>query len=214
MWLFGNDPMQSDLPENRNDARDRNPSTSSSLLQGARAGENEAWRRLVGLYAQIVYVRCRRAGIGPDDAQDVVQEVFSATAKHLCEFRYRTPTDSFRSWLKTITGNKIADHFRRQGAQPKAEGGSAAQQRFAELATEPQAGSASNSASEDARLQKVLEIAKASVEESTWQAFWQLTVEERTAADVAEQLGMGTKAVYEAKYRVSRLIRKLWGEAT
>ncbi len=206
--------MQSDLPENRNDARDRNPSTSSSLLQGARAGENEAWRRLVGRYAQIVYARCRRVGIGPDDAQDVVQEVFSSTATHLCEFRYRSPTDSFRSWLKTITHNKIADHFRRQGAQPKAEGGSAAQQRFAELATEPLAGSASDSAIGDTRLHKVLEIANASVEELTWQAFWQLTVEERTAADVAEQLGMGTKAVYEAKYRVSRLIRKLWGEAT
>lgn len=208
--------MHSELPGNRDDARDGDQSTSSSLLQGARAGENEAWRRLVRLYAQIVYARCRRAGLGPDDAQDVVQEVFSSAASHLGDFRYRTPTDSFRSWLKAITSSKIADHFRRQGAQPKAQGGSAVQQRFAELATQPQpqAGATSSPAIEDTDLQRALGIAKASVEESTWQAFWQLAVDERSAADVANELGMGTKAVYEAKYRVSRLIRKLWGEIT
>ena len=39
-------------------------------------------------------------------------------------------------------------------------------------------------------------------QESTWQAFWQTTVDERDGKEVAKSLGLSVGAVYVAKSRV------------
>lgn len=202
--------MPVDVPGADAPGGDRERSTSSSLLEGAKRGDDQAWKRLVAVYAWITYTRCRRDGLGPDDALDVVQEVFSSVAAHIREFRYRTPSDRFRSWLKAITSHKIADHFRRLNGQPRAEGGSEAQQRLADVPAVTQTPLASDEGAAviDPDLHGAVEIVKASVEASTWRAFWCLTVDERSAADVAAELGMTAKAVYQAKYRVTQLLRK------
>src|SRR5262249_10825900 len=54
----------------------------ASLLVRLWAGQAGAWERLVRLYGQTVYVRCRGAGVSEADAADVSQEVF-ATAGSL-----------------------------------------------------------------------------------------------------------------------------------
>jgi RNA polymerase sigma-70 factor (ECF subfamily) len=53
-----------------------------------------------------------------------------------------------------------------------------------------------------------VELARAGVEDRTWQVFWQLTVEGLPAAEVAGRHGMTVAAVYKAKYRVMRLVRR------
>jgi RNA polymerase sigma-70 factor (ECF subfamily) len=90
-----------------------------------------------------------------------------------------------------------------------AQGGTDAQQR---LEAFPE--SVSDSAKADSSQlegggleQRAIELVRAGVEDRTWQAFWGLTVEDAPAAEIAQQLGMSTSAVYKAKYRVLRLIR-------
>jgi RNA polymerase sigma-70 factor (ECF subfamily) len=56
--------------------------------------------------------------------------------------------------------------------------------------------------------QRAVELARAGVEDRTWQVFWQMTVDKLPAAEVAKQLGMSVAAVYKAKYRVMRLVRR------
>lgn len=43
---------------------------------------------------------------------------------------------------------------------------------------------------------------------STWQAFWKLVVEDKTASQVAEELGLSISAVYSSKVRVMRRLRE------
>jgi RNA polymerase sigma-70 factor (ECF subfamily) len=45
-------------------------------------------------------------------------------------------------------------------------------------------------------------------EERTWQAFWQVVVDGRSPADVAQQLGMSANAVHLARGRVLRRLRE------
>ena len=52
-----------------------------------------------------------------------------------------------------------------------------------------------------------LELVRAEFEDRTWQAFWRVTVEEKTTADVAEALGISVNAVRLAKSRVLRRLR-------
>ena len=96
-------------------------STSSSLLRRVKLQDPDAWRRLVRLYGPFVFLWCRRFGFDPDDAADVVQEVWTAVATHVADFRRERPEDSFRGWLWTITRNKLRDRWR--DPEPSAVGG-------------------------------------------------------------------------------------------
>src|SRR5437763_16651665 len=98
--------------------------TSLSLLERVRANQPSAWERLVELSAPLVCHWCRRCGLSPEDTADVFQEVFRSVAEHIDGFRRDRPGDSFRGWLRAITGNKVRDHFRRRRGRPEAAGGS------------------------------------------------------------------------------------------
>ena len=74
-------------------------SVASSLLLRLRADDPAAWRGLLHLYGPLVYRWCRRAGVGPEDARDVGQEVFRTVARKLADFRRDRAGDSFRGWL-------------------------------------------------------------------------------------------------------------------
>jgi DNA-directed RNA polymerase specialized sigma24 family protein len=78
-------------------------------LGRARAGQQEAWQRLVDLYGPVVYRWCRGWGLGQEDAADVVQEVFVAVSSHIKEFHRDRPEDTFGGWLRTIAHNKVRD---------------------------------------------------------------------------------------------------------
>src|SRR5581483_5856393 len=107
--------------------------TSPSLLDRARQNVPGAWERLVELYAPLVYHWCKRGGLSAEDGADVFQDVFRAVAEHLADFRRDRPGDTFRGWLRTITRNKIRDHYRRVAGQPRAAGGTDAQLRLSDV---------------------------------------------------------------------------------
>jgi len=107
--------------------------TSLTLLEQVRANHAEAWDRLVDLYAPLVRYWGRRSQLGDEDVAEVFQETFRAVATHIQSFRRDRKDDSFRGWLRTITTNKIRDHFRRLDGQAIAEGGSVGQMKLAAI---------------------------------------------------------------------------------
>jgi len=187
-------------------------STSSSLLQGIRQRDPEAWRRLTQLYEPTVLQWCLRAGLQSHDAADVVQEVFRAVAAGIDRFRREQAQDSFRGWIYGITQHKLRDHWRRQAKTPDAAGGTEAHLRLNELPVESLASASSSTADAHGLFQRALELIRAQCEDRTWRAFWLLTVDERAAADVARELGMTTGAVYVAKSRVLNRLRSELGD--
>jgi RNA polymerase sigma-70 factor (ECF subfamily) len=145
-----------------------------------------------------------------EDAADVGQEVFVAVANGIDGFRRDRPGDSFRGWLWQITRNKICDHFRRQQGQTAGQGGSEAQQRLSQIPQRPPDDSACTASVHPdlAVKRRAIDLVRASVEPRIWEAFWQVTVNGRPAADVASELGVGVEVVYDAKYRVRRKMRQ------
>ena len=184
-------------------------STSSNLLAQVKAGDSDAWGRLVALYGATVYRWCRQCGVPADDAADVCQEVFSGVARHVGRFRRERPGDSFRGWLWTVTRNKAQDYFRRRAREPDARGGSEHRDFLAGLpaATSEVSGSAEPPA-DHALVRRALEVVRKEVEPATWQAFWRMTVEGHSSAEVARDLGLTPSAVRQAKYRLLRRLRQ------
>ena len=185
-------------------------STSPSLLEEAKIRAPGAWERLVDLYAPMIYRWCRRTGVEADDAPDVLQEVFLAVATHIGDFHRDRAGDSFRGWLWTITQNKIHDHFRQQKKQLKAPGGSSAYERLCRIPERPPLILTPDqpSADEASLVQRVVELIRPETEDHAWQAFWLLTMGGRSGPDVAVELGMSVRAVYQAKYRVLQRVRQ------
>src|SRR5262249_62247129 len=80
---------------------------------------------------------CGRWRLQDEDAADVFQEVFQAVARHIKSFRKQRAEDTFRGWLRTITRNKVHDHFRRLRQEPAGVGGSTAQWRLGQVPPPP-----------------------------------------------------------------------------
>jgi RNA polymerase sigma-70 factor (ECF subfamily) len=194
--------------------------TSLSLLGRVRAGESQAWQRLVALYRPLVYHWCVRAGVADADADDVVQEVFATAAARIDSFRRDRPGDTFRGWLCGITRNKILAFHRRRGQQPQASGGSAL---FHQLEQVPDsagdapsdASVADNPADADeitALFRRAMALVQSEFASQTWAAFWGTAVEGRPTRDLAAELGVSPTAVRMAKSRVLRRLRQEVGD--
>jgi len=207
--------MPDNLPPDRLDTA---VSTSRSLLQRLRDDQPAAWERLVSLYSPLVHYWCRRFQLPEQDMPDVFQQVFQSVALHIHRFRKDRPESTFRGWLRVITRNKVRDHFRRKARQPDATGGTDAQIRLSQL-PDPFSDEADDEQQpadpeEEAVYQSVVQQALASIRPhfhaTTWQAFWKVVVDGRTAREAAEELGMRPGTVRVAKSRVlARLRREL-----
>jgi RNA polymerase sigma-70 factor (ECF subfamily) len=192
-------------------------SLAITLLLRLQSNEGDAWRRLDHLYGPVVSAWCRGAGLQPEDAADVRQDVFRSVAGAIADFRREKPGDSFRGWLWRITQNKLRDFLHRRRQQPQAAGGTTFQQQLQDFAFSD--GSAEDSAAprpsaEEAEgvFRRALELLRGEFAERTWQAFWRVVVDGRSAADVAAELGMSPGAVYVAKSRVLRRCRAELGD--
>jgi RNA polymerase sigma-70 factor (ECF subfamily) len=161
----------------------------------------------------VVYRWCRRAGLRAEDAADVGQEVFAAVARSVARFRRDRQADSFRGWLWTITRSKLHDHWRSRAGEPEPAGGTTAQQRLQE-APDPLTEHSAEAGLDDWLTipGEILNEVRDQFKEQTWQAFWRVSVEEQTPADVAEALGMSVGAVYIAKSRVLHQLRQALGD--
>jgi RNA polymerase sigma-70 factor (ECF subfamily) len=191
----------------RGPERDEPSTLASSLLARVRTNDQAAWEQLVNRYYRLVYGWCRWAGLRPDDAADVCQEVFRSVASSLDNFRRDRDGDTFRGWLRRITQRRLCDHRQKRREQPQAEGGSDAQERLLEVAEELSSASSVRYV-RSSRLAQVLEVVRCEFEPQTWQAFWRATVDREPAADVAAALGLTANAVYLAKSRVLRRLRE------
>jgi RNA polymerase sigma-70 factor (ECF subfamily) len=183
--------------------------TSLSLLERARAQDEEAWRRLLHLYKPLVVAWCARWDVRGQDADDVSQDVFQAVLAGLDTFHRDRPGDTFRGWLRSITRHKVLDHLRRRRRQPQAEGGTDALLHLQETAEAewPEE-------EEDLRALyfRALELVRGEFEARTWEAFWRAAVAGHSPGTIAADLGVTPAAVRKAKSRVLYRLRQEIGE--
>jgi len=81
----------------------------SDLQAGSIAERNRAWRMVYAANFQVVHRTIRRAGIAPDEVEDLVQRVF--------EVAYRRMNDGQRvqnvgGWLHGIAVRVVSEHYR------------------------------------------------------------------------------------------------------
>ncbi|QGJ68743.1 Extracytoplasmic function alternative sigma factor [Planctomycetales bacterium 10988] len=189
-------------------------SISTSLLERLKAHDQEGWQRMSKLYCPLVFSWCLRHRLQPDDASDVVQEVFRTVAIKIDSFRRDRQGDTFRGWLWTITRHKLGDYFRKEKRRDQASGGSDAQALFMQIPEEY--ANDDSSYMEDGEAgslyHRALSLIRQDFTEKSWHAFYQVVVEDRPVDEVAAALDMSSNAVYIAKSRILARLRQELGD--
>lgn len=183
------------------------PDTSASLLDRLRRGPDpDGWERLVRLYEPFV----RRWLADPalaSDADDLTQDVLAVLVRQLPTFERRR-AGSFRAWLRTITVNRVREHWRKAGVRERPEGGTAAGDRLAQLADPASRLSRQWDADHDRHVaRRLLDLLEPEFSPATWAAFRRQVVDGVTASSVATELNTTVNAVLLAKSRVLRRLR-------
>jgi RNA polymerase sigma-70 factor (ECF subfamily) len=189
--------------------------TSVTLIDQAKAQDQDAWARLVYLYTPLVAHWCRRWGVYGADVDDVIQEVFQAVAVGLKSFRRASQHDTFRGWLRGITRHKVLTRFRRP--TPKGQGGT---EFYNELLAIPEVDPDDDNPGREPGdamgevFRRALEIVRGEFEPRTWELFWHAAIEGTPPNEVASQFGVTPGAVRQAKSRVLRRLKLVLGEAS
>lgn len=170
----------------------------------AEGNDDGAWGRFVELYTPLLLAWCRRINLSDQDAADLTQTVFITLHQKLADFRY-DPARSFRAWLKTVMMNS----WRNQVRQRKSRAAISAE--IIDPDDLPETDPRLNLDEAEYRAQivrRALALMQEHFEPNTWKACWEFVVHDRSAAEVAAELGISENAVYLAKSRVLRHLRR------
>jgi len=190
--------------------------TRKSLLGRLKNWEDtQGWRTFFDTYWKLIYGFALKSGLNHEEAEEVVQETVLAVARNIGSFQYDPAVSSFKNWLQTVTRSKIADLARRHGRRPvMAEplpGPDTSGTPWLEKRAEPRAPALDAIWNEewqrnlmDAALQRV----KTKVSAEQYQMFDLMVLKEWPAKKVASTLRVSVTAVYVAKHRVGKLVRK------
>ncbi len=183
-------------------------STSASLLEQLRQpSAQEAWSRFVKLYTPLLYHWVAKTGFRPQEADDLVQEVFAALVQVLPHFQYNREK-SFRGWLRTVAVNKWREQKRARllAAVPLGD------QAVVDLSVPDSVEQFWEKEYRYQLVQQALHLMHNLFPENTWRACWDIVVEGKTAAQVAAEQGTTVAAAHAARFRVlKRLQQELQG---
>jgi RNA polymerase sigma factor (sigma-70 family) len=196
------------------------PSTHLSLLRalGEEGRREDAWAVFQAGYREVILGWGQSYGLDLHTAEDLTQEILIKLLEALPRYKHDPDRGRFRSWLKTVVRNVLADRRRRQRRRPEpgGVGGSTALERLGDLPG-PEAVEELSVAVDRRTVAweaEVLDRVRARAEPSSWAAFCQRMIERRPAAEVAAELGLTVGAVYKAAERVKRMVIQECRDAT
>lgn len=196
-------------PGPENALREITSQTSTTLLRLVMLKDEAAWRDLTRVYGALIRFWCRRAKVADADIDDIEQEVFRAVFSAIETFVPSKSQGSFRSWLWTITRNKVRDYFKIRLNKAVSVGGTGAYLALQQLPECEPREAESDALDEADPTRQALKIIQGEVKQHTFDAFWRSTVDGVAPDIIAKDLSITVDSVYQAKARVLRRLRQL-----
>ncbi|HEV3257455.1 MAG TPA: RNA polymerase sigma factor [Gemmataceae bacterium] len=180
--------------------------TSVSLLDRLRRQPDaQSWQQLVAIYQPWLRGWLRAHCLQTADVDDVVQEVLAVLVKEIERFEHNGRRGAFRTWLRGIVVNRLRQFRRQSAAAVSAE----VQGRLDQLSDDHSKLSQLWARDHDQHVvsQLLARIAR-DFQPITWQAFRAFVLQEKTATEVAAELGISVGAVWTAKSHVLKRLRQ------
>src|SRR6185369_13208865 len=123
---------------------EHSPETRSSLVvRLGNAQDGAAWAEFLAVYEPLILRLMRKNGLQESDARDVCQQVLTAVARDVNDWRPDGAKESFRRWLFQIARNRVIKFLVKKRKGELAAGGSDAQLAL-EAHPDPQASATSD----------------------------------------------------------------------
>jgi RNA polymerase sigma-70 factor (ECF subfamily) len=200
--------------------------TRPSLLKRLQTGDDpQSWQEFYRIYGGLIRFFATKAGLTPDEAEEVVQETAIGVARRLPEFVYDPKVCRFKTWLLNLTRWRIQNQLRKRGqpgaavaGSPSANSGAPTPRgdagtdtgtvdRIADPA-EPEFGAEWDVAWEKNLVTQAMELVRVKIEERQFQIFDLYVMKGWPPGEVAKTLGISTARVYLTKHRVAALVKK------
>lgn len=185
--------------------------TSLSLLDRLRVSPEDAdWTRLVEAYSPLLRSWVARADVQAADADDLVQEVLLVVHGELRSFQHNQRPGAFRCWLRQIVVHRVRNFWRSRGRLIVAGTDSQLAEHLQQLEDDgSQLSRVWDREHNLAVARKLLEMIDARFTESTRQVFRRLVLDGADADTVATETGLSLNAIFTAKSRVLRELRRM-----
>ena len=200
--------------------------TRPSLLKRLQSGDDqESWQDFYRIYGGLIRFFAQKAGLTPEEAEDVVQETAIGVARRLPDFVYDPKVCRFKTWLLNQTRWQIRKQLgkrARTGApanaapeipgQPRAGSadGTAGTDPLDQIADPaiPEFGAEWDEAWEKNLMTRGLERVRERIEERKFQIFDLLVTKDWPPGRVAKTLGISIARVYLTRHRVAAMLKK------
>ena len=180
--------------------------TRSSVLKAvANTDDEAAWARLFDLYAGFVFAIARSKGLSAEDADDVVQSVFSDLARKLPTFEYDRNKGHFRSYLLELVNWRVFDRLK--AGKREAE---LMEAYLKDAAADPaSAADAVERAWQSAALREALRRLQPEVSEEHFAAFVESTIKDIDTETVTKLHGISRDNLYQIRARMTAKLKPL-----
>jgi RNA polymerase sigma factor (sigma-70 family) len=189
------------------------PTRQSLLSRLKNWNDQEGWKTFFDTYWKLIYNTAIRARLNDAEAQDVVQETVISVLKSMPTFEYDARNGSFKQWLLRLTGWRIVDQFRkRETANHYADAqrtstGTAIINRVADPAS-LNLEKTWDSDWEQNLFDAAIERVKLQVDPKHYQLFDLCVFKRWPVTKVARTMKVSAGAVYMAKHRINKLVKK------
>ena len=182
---------------------------------------------MTGQYGGLIRHFALKAGLTPDECEEVVQETAIGVARNLPNFIYNPEDCRFKTWLLNLTRWRIQDQIRRRRQSPPHSspnagcagsqlrpysdaslGGTTITNEEIPDPTVPEFGVEWDAAWKKNLLEQALAAIQPCVDDRQFQIFDLYVTKGWSAREVATTLGISTGRVYLAKHRISVLLKK------
>lgn len=185
------------------------PGTRHSLIVRLNKQHQPSWFEFASVYEPFLTNLVRRCGVPERDGHDVVQQIMIAVTKSLDSWTDDGRPESFRRWLNVVARNVAIKFMQTERKRQTASGGS---DMVAVLQNIPH----DASAFEDEQVKRyqheliiwAADQVKSEFIESSWRAFEETMINQRSVEEVAKELNVTPGSIYMSRSRILARIRK------
>jgi RNA polymerase sigma-70 factor (ECF subfamily) len=182
--------------------------TNTILLDGLLDPTNQSvWREFDERYRPVIEAFARKLGLSADDAADASQETLAQFVRDYRAGKFDRSRGRLRSWLFGIARHRIADQQRAKARRREWHGESA----IVNLPGDDDLAEIWEGEARAAMLRQAMRelYATPRLDPRTVRAFERVAFDQKTAAEVAGEVGMSVNEVYVAKSRILQRLQRI-----
>lgn len=183
------------------------PETRLSLIARLHSERDEtAWRDFVTAYEPFLMRVVARHGVPEQHAADVTQQILLEIARSVESWKPDGRPASFRRWLSVISRHMVIRFMMRERRQAGGQGGTDWLRELGRIADPPSVDQLSLYRHE--LIVWAADQVRHEFQPSSWKAFQATMIEQKSVAEVADELNLSAGSIYMSRSRIIARIRR------